>query len=61
MSLAEFFPIDDIHIMCSKPPQCFLSRRLRIRNVNATFSGLGGVTPVFPIDRSIRIKDFSPN
>jgi len=60
MSLAEFFPVDDVHIMCTKPPQCVLFHPLRTRNTNPTFNGIEeGVLPVFPIDRSIRIKDFS--
>jgi len=54
----EFFPLDDIHIICTKPPRCVLFRALRPRT--SKFGDLeDGVVPVFPITRSISIKNCS--
>jgi hypothetical protein len=58
LSTAEFFAIDDIHVMCTKPPQCVLLRQNR--NRGARFTSLeDGSIPVFPIERSITINNYS--
>jgi hypothetical protein len=54
----EFFEIDDLHILCTKPPACVLfqqdnSKRLEFEDLEAD------VIPVFPLERSITIKGYS--
>jgi hypothetical protein len=56
--IAEFFKIDDLHILCTKPPACVLfrqdnSRQLAFKDLEAQ------VVPVFPIERSITVKGYS--
>jgi len=47
-----------MHVMCTKPPRCVLFRPLRSRASN--FEGLeDGIVPIFPIERSITIKNNS--
>ncbi|KAN0068442.1 hypothetical protein V8E54_013638 [Elaphomyces granulatus] len=54
----QFFPIHGMHVMCTKPPRCVLFRPLRSRASN--FEGLeDGIVPIFPIERSITIKNNS--
>ena len=44
--------------MCTKPPRCVLTRQARNRGV--CFTSLeDGIIPVFPIERSITIKNYS--
>jgi hypothetical protein len=50
--------VDDIHIPCTKPPRCVLFNRFGADRTS--FEGLDeGVIPVFPIERSIKIKSYS--
>jgi hypothetical protein len=58
VSIAKFFKIDDVHIMCTKPPRCVLFRQSRDRGAHFT-SLEDGIIPVFPIERSITIKNHS--
>ena len=56
--LAEFFEMDDLYILCTKPPACVLFRQenskfLAFEDLEAT------IVPVFPTERSISIKGFS--
>jgi hypothetical protein len=58
VSIAELFALDDIHILCTKPPRCVLFRPFRPRK--HSFDGLDeDLIPVFPITRSITIKNSS--
>ena len=58
VSIAELFALDDIHILCTKPPRCVLFRPFRPRKHR--FDGLDeDLIPVFPITRSITIKNSS--
>jgi hypothetical protein len=56
--LAEFFEVDDLYILCTRPPACVLFHRH-----NATHSAFTGlepnVIPVFPLEKSITIKGYS--
>src|SRR4051794_14566015 len=56
--VAEFFEIDDLHILCTKPPACVLLRQENAKH--PAFEGLEAkIVPVFPIERSIKIKEYS--
>jgi hypothetical protein len=56
--LAEFFKIDDLHILCTKPPACVLFRQDNSKHL--AFKDLEAkVVPVFPIERSITVKGYS--
>ena len=58
LATAEFFALDDIHILCTKPPRCVLFKRISERKTS--FEHLDeGIIPVFPIDRSITINSYS--
>jgi len=47
-----------MHVMCTKPPRCVLFRPLRPRA--SSFEALeDGIVPIFPIERSITIKNNS--
>ena len=54
----EFVEIDDLYILCTKPPACVLFERENAKH--SPFEDLEvNVVPVFPIERSIKIKNFS--
>jgi hypothetical protein len=54
----EFFPLDDLHMLCTKSPQCVLFRNVRKQKIS--FNGLeNNLVPIFPITRSITIKNCS--
>jgi len=56
--IAEFFEIDDLYILCTKPPACLLFHQGDSKHV--TFEDLETKEiPVFPIERSITIKTYS--
>ena len=53
--IAEFFEIDDLYVVCTKPPACLLFRPDNSKHIN--FEDLERKEiPVFPIERSITIK-----
>ena len=55
---AEFFKIDDLYILCTKPPACVLFRQDNSKHL--AFKDLEPkVVPVFPIERSITVKGYS--
>jgi hypothetical protein len=55
---AEFFALDDIHILCAKPPRCVLFKR--VSEHKTSFEHLDeGIIPVFPIERSLTINSYS--
>lgn len=55
---AEFYEIDDLYILCTRPPACVLFRPHKPKA--ATFTHLEPtVMPVFPLERSITIKGYS--
>jgi hypothetical protein len=50
--------MDELYILCTKPPACVLFQRERSKN--SKFEGLEAkVIPVFPLERSIAIKGYS--
>jgi hypothetical protein len=50
--------MDDLYILCTKPPACVLFQQEKSNSV--AFEGLEAtVAPVFPVERSISIKGFS--
>jgi hypothetical protein len=50
--------MDDLYILCTKPPACVLFQQEKSKSV--AFEGLEAtVAPVFPEERSISIKGFS--
>src|ERR1700740_1762739 len=54
----SLFPIDCMHVMCTKPPRYVLFRPLRPRA--SSFEAVeDGIVPIFPIERSITIKNNS--
>ncbi|KAH7028450.1 hypothetical protein B0J12DRAFT_584062 [Macrophomina phaseolina] len=56
--LAEFFEIDDLYVICTKPPTCVLFRQDKSKA--SGFEDLEpSVMPVFPSERSITVKGFS--
>ena len=56
--LAEFFEIDNLYILCTKPPACVLFQR--DNSEYSKFDGLeANIIPVFPLERSITIKGYS--
>ena len=58
LRIAQFFPIDELHVLCMKPPRCVLFHPFQPRP--SSFRGLeDGIVPVFPIQRSITIKNHS--
>jgi hypothetical protein len=57
--MSEFFEIDDLHVLCTRPPACVLFRQHKSR-LTRGFEGLDeDVIPVFPLERSITVKGFS--
>jgi hypothetical protein len=58
MPLAEFFEMDDLYILCTKPPACVLFQRDNLEH--SKFEGLDAkIVPVFPLERSITVKGHS--
>ena len=58
LRIAQFFLIDELHVLCMKPPRCVLFHPFQPRP--SSFHGLeDGIVPVFPIQRSITIKNYS--
>ena len=58
MPLAEFFEMDDLYILCTKPPACVLFRR--DSSAHTKFEDLDDkIIPVFPLERSITVKGHS--
>src|SRR5438034_8813786 len=56
--LAEFFEMDDLYVLCTKPPACVLFQQDNAKGF--TFEGLDAkVIPVFPLEGSITIKGYS--
>lgn len=54
----EFYPIDDLYILCIKPLACILFKPYKPKT--ATFTSLNpGILPVFPLEKSITIKGYS--
>lgn len=57
-SVAEFFEIDDLYIMCTKPPVCVLFKQDKSKA--ADFQDLEtSIVPIFPLERSITLKGYS--
>ncbi|GFF24605.1 hypothetical protein IFM58399_00725 [Aspergillus lentulus] len=55
---AEFFQIDNLYIMCTKPPSCVIFGTNRSKAT--VFQGLEpSAMPIFPLERSITIKGYS--
>jgi hypothetical protein len=55
---ADFFEVDDLYIMCTKPPACVLFKPDASR-VSA-FDGLEpSITPIFPVQKSFTCKGYS--
>jgi hypothetical protein len=55
---AEFFTVDEVHVLCTKPPRCIMFRQLKTRKTG--FKDLDDdLIPVFPIIRSINVKSCS--
>lgn len=53
--LADFYEIDDLYILCTKPPACVLIEQHR--SAASVFEGLApAIVPVFPLERSITVK-----
>jgi hypothetical protein len=58
-TLAKFFELDDLYVLCTKRPTCVLFQQDNPKH-NTAFEGLEAhITPVFPITRSIKIKGYS--
>jgi hypothetical protein len=58
LRLAEIFQIDDLHIMCTKPPACVLFKPAKA--ARRDFENLDpSLLPIFPLERSITVKGFS--
>ena len=56
--IAEFFEIDDLYLLCTKPPVCVLFQRQKVKH--SRFQDLDPKSiPVFPLERSITVKKFS--
>lgn len=50
--------MDDLYILCTKPPVCVLIKPRRLRQ--SEFEGLeAAVMPVFPLEKSITLKGYS--
>jgi hypothetical protein len=55
---AEFYEINDLYTLCTRPPACVLFRPHKPKA--ATFTNLEpAVMPMFPFERSIIVKGFS--
>lgn len=55
---AEFYEINDLYTLCTRPPACVLIRPHKPKA--ATFTNLDPtVMPIFPFERSIIVKSFS--
>ncbi|KAF5854982.1 hypothetical protein ETB97_010417, partial [Aspergillus alliaceus] len=55
---AQFFEIDDLYTLCTKPPACILFKPDRLRPT--VFQDLQpSVIPVFPLERSVTLKGYS--
>jgi hypothetical protein len=58
MPLAEFFEIDDLYILYTKPPACVLFQQDNLEH--SKFKGLDSkIVPVFLLERSITVKGHS--
>ena len=58
LSLADFFEVDDLYVMCTKPPACVLFKPDDSRIPDSGFQGLdGSIMPIFPLKKSERILD----
>jgi hypothetical protein len=54
----EFFEMDDLYILCTKPPACVLFQRDNLEH--SKFEDLDSkVVSVFPLERSITVKGHS--
>ena len=50
--------MDDLYILCTKPPACVLFQRNNAKH--SRFEGLEAkVIPVFPVEKSITVKEYS--
>ncbi|KAF4210355.1 hypothetical protein CNMCM5878_004518 [Aspergillus fumigatiaffinis] len=55
---AEFYEIDDLYILCTKPPACVLFKQ--DKSSASVFEGLApAIVPIFPLERSITVKGYS--
>lgn len=55
---AEFYEIDNLYILCTKPPACVLFKQKK--STTSVFEGLApAIVPVFPLERSITLKGYS--
>jgi hypothetical protein len=55
---ADFFEIDDLYVLCTKPPTSVLFQRQKVKH--SKFDDLDAkFIPVFPLERSITVKKFS--
>jgi hypothetical protein len=55
---ADFFEIDDLYLLCTKPPVSVLFQRQKVKH--SKFDDLDAKSiPVFPLERSITVKKFS--
>jgi hypothetical protein len=60
LPLADFFEIDDLYVMCTKPSACVLFKPDDPRIPEFGFQGLdGSIMPVFPLKKSISWKGYS--
>ena len=60
LSLADFFEVDDLYVICTKPPACVLFKPDDSRIPDSGFQGLGGsIMPIFPLKKSISWKGYS--
>jgi hypothetical protein len=56
--LAEFYEIDNLYVLCSKPPASVLFKQNK--STISLFEGLApSVVPVFPLERSVTLKGYS--
>lgn len=56
--VAEFYEIDDLYTLCTKPPACVLFKQ--DKSTTSVFEGLAPATvPVFPLEKSITLKGYS--
>ena len=57
-TIADFFEIDDLYLLCTKPPVSVLFQRQKVKH--SKFDDLDAKSiPVFPLERSITVKKFS--
>jgi len=56
---ADFFEVDSLYIMCTKPPLCVLFKPDSCR-ISDVFDGLDpSITPIFPFEKSISWQGYS--